>query len=126
MTVSGLDCSYPESKHVCSQPEHRTHAVWVHTMPLSDCCIRMPPGRDAVQAQHALFTFLAVLILWGVMAWWVAFVLDRLLRKQYTCTLLHMASQLLNWPWCVPRSYAAWCLRDRGTLNAVSELVLKL
>ena len=73
-------------------------------MPLSDCCIRMLPSREAVQAQYALFTFLAVLILWGVMAWWVAFVLDRLLRKQYTCTLLHMASQLLSWTWCVSRA----------------------
>jgi hypothetical protein len=64
----------------------------------------MPPGRDAVQAQYALFTFLAVLIVWGVMAWWVAFVLDRLLRKQYTCTLFDMVSQHLKWPqaWWVP------------------------
>ncbi len=80
-------------------------------MPLSDCCIRMPPGRDAVQAQYALFTFLAVLIVWGVMAWWVAFVLDRLLRKQYTCTLLNMVSQHLKWPhaWWVPSAFTAWC-----------------
>ncbi len=56
-------------------------------MSLSDCCMWMPPGLDAVQVQYALLAFLAVLILWGVMAWWVALVLDPCLRKQDTCML---------------------------------------
>jgi hypothetical protein len=45
------------------------------------------------------------------MAWWVAFVLDRLLRKQYTCTLFDMVSQHLKWPqaWWVPSAFTAWC-----------------
>lgn len=77
-------------------------------MPLSDCCIRMPPSHEAAQAHYAVFTFFAVVILWGVMAWWVAFVLDRLLRKQYSCTLLEMVP-LLNWTstWWVPSVFAA-------------------
>ena len=91
-------------------------------MPLSDCCIRMPPGRDAVQAQYALLTFLAVLIVWGVMAWWVAFVLDRLLRKQYTCTLLEMVSQHLKWTrtWWVPSASTAF-EPHRSILGACGE-----
>ena len=55
--------------------------------------------RDVVQAQVCpihISSFFAELVLWRGMAGWVAPVLDRLLRKQYTCALLQVVSQLVN------------------------------